>query len=470
MATRQGTVEEFTTEFGLTPQEGLDINQTVQGAGQAVGSDVSFEVPVSQFAQTPAGIIPSISDPAGDFLTKNQAELGDESDDDIRQNTLGLFQDEINATKGAYAQLLEEARAQGRGRLGENTAIQARRGLLGSSFGAAKTEGVRSLNQSKQQEVLREQARALAGIKSTAVQLAQEEINSRRTAKQNGAAAIAEHLRTAPERRQNHLANIAASLLTQGTDPLTLDPDVFNKDENLIKMGITADDIVSYYLQTKQVKDKEDSALEREQLLEDRDFGLQSDKFAEDKRQFGLDYALKQADLAIKQGKAGGENTSKGAEFQAERAARTIESVRDLKMLTTSNPEIFGRSAAVPLPRSLRGDAYRNFTSQLDTLKASIAFGELTAMREASKTGGALGQVSNIELGLLESALGALRMDQSPQNFLQQLDKIEQSITRWSNASSQEQSGGEQSARRERIEKGGVIYEDDGTGNFVPIN
>ena len=71
------------------------------------------------------------------------------------------------------------------------------------------------------------------------------------------------------------------------------------------------------------------------------------------------------------------------------------------------------------------------FASELQTLKANIAFNELTAMREASKTGGALGNVSNIELALLESALGALNTRQKPKQMVEQLGKIKASITRW---------------------------------------
>lgn len=124
------------------------------------------------------------------------------------------------------------------------------------------------------------------------------------------------------------------------------------------------------------------------------------------------------------------------SDYQSERATRTVQSVDELMKKADENPGIFGRSAIAPIPGFLRSDDFRNFAAELDTLKASIAFGELTAMREASKTGGALGQVSNIELGLLESALGALRMDQSPENFKQQLQKVKDSIERWRNASS----------------------------------
>ena len=44
----------------------------------------------------------------------------------------------------------------------------------------------------------------------------------------------------------------------------------------------------------------------------------------------------------------------------------------------------------------------------VDTLKSNIAFDTLQQMRDMSKTGGALGQVSNIELNLLEKNIGAL--------------------------------------------------------------
>jgi hypothetical protein len=72
-----------------------------------------------------------------------------------------------------------------------------------------------------------------------------------------------------------------------------------------------------------------------------------------------------------------------------------------------------------------------NMEAELNSLKGNIAFNELTAMREASKTGGALGQVSNIELGLLESALGALSTKQSPANLKEQLLQIKQIVDRW---------------------------------------
>lgn len=120
--------------------------------------------------------------------------------------------------------------------------------------------------------------------------------------------------------------------------------------------------------------------------------------------------------------------------YQKERATRNLQSANELRITALNNPGIFGKTAALPLPDWMRSEAFRNFSSELNTLKANIAFGELTAMREASKTGGALGQVSDKEGQLLQDSLGALSMTQSPQNFVKQLEKIQASIIRWRNA------------------------------------
>lgn len=125
------------------------------------------------------------------------------------------------------------------------------------------------------------------------------------------------------------------------------------------------------------------------------------------------------------------------SEYAAERARRTVESV-DALLGKVNNWTVGYGSMLSGVPES---DA-RNFKAELDTLKANIAFNELTAMREASKTGGALGQVSNVELALLESALGALDRAQSPQQFREQLIKIRDSVKRWQDAQVQQGSGG----------------------------
>jgi hypothetical protein len=58
-----------------------------------------------------------------------------------------------------------------------------------------------------------------------------------------------------------------------------------------------------------------------------------------------------------------------------------------------------------------------DFSQMLDTIKANIGFDKLQSMREASPTGGALGQVSEFENRLLQAVFGSLAQSQSPEQL-----------------------------------------------------
>lgn len=81
---------------------------------------------------------------------------------------------------------------------------------------------------------------------------------------------------------------------------------------------------------------------------------------------------------------------------------------------------IFYNLASLPV-----GTDARTLETKLRTLRATLAFDRLQKMRDDSKTGGALGQVSNIELQLLESALTALDPIVGEVEFKKQLEKVE---------------------------------------------
>lgn len=128
--------------------------------------------------------------------------------------------------------------------------------------------------------------------------------------------------------------------------------------------------------------------------------------------------------ISIARAGAGGAGTI--SPYREERVERITVSVDDL--LPRVNNTTVGAGSYLA---NVRGTPAFDFKSDLDTLKASIAFSELTAMREASKTGGALGQIAVRELELLQSALGALDQGQSPANFTKNLNKIRESQSRW---------------------------------------
>lgn len=62
--------------------------------------------------------------------------------------------------------------------------------------------------------------------------------------------------------------------------------------------------------------------------------------------------------------------------------------------------------------------------AKLDTLRAKVGFAALQSMRDASKTGGALGQVSDFENRLLQNSMAELQNAQTEKQIKQALQKI----------------------------------------------
>jgi len=60
----------------------------------------------------------------------------------------------------------------------------------------------------------------------------------------------------------------------------------------------------------------------------------------------------------------------------------------------------------------------------IQTIQAAVGFDRLQAMRDASPTGGALGQVSEMELKQLNASLGSLAQSQSAAQFRQRLEAV----------------------------------------------
>ena len=81
--------------------------------------------------------------------------------------------------------------------------------------------------------------------------------------------------------------------------------------------------------------------------------------------------------------------------------------------------------------KNLPGSPAKDLSGSLTTIKANIGFNELQAMREASPTGGALGQVAVQELEALQSVLASLEQEQSPERVAENLNKVKNHYARW---------------------------------------
>lgn len=84
----------------------------------------------------------------------------------------------------------------------------------------------------------------------------------------------------------------------------------------------------------------------------------------------------------------------------------------------------FGTGLAASDVYTRPGSEPANFEAKFENLKSQVGFNVLQAMRNASQTGGALGQVAVQELIMLQNNLAALDPKQSPEQFQNQLQKI----------------------------------------------
>ena len=133
--------------------------------------------------------------------------------------------------------------------------------------------------------------------------------------------------------------------------------------------------------------------------------------------------------------------------YSAERTLRTRQSVEEL--IGKPQPDGSRRGGLLSgwttgmgsLLANVPGTDARRVQGKINTLKANIAFNELTQMREASKTGGALGQVAVRELELLESTLGSLDQALDRGDLAAELEKIDKSLERWSRVAAPLQPG-----------------------------
>lgn len=85
-----------------------------------------------------------------------------------------------------------------------------------------------------------------------------------------------------------------------------------------------------------------------------------------------------------------------------------------------------------------------NLRRAADTVKANVGFQQLQAMREASPTGGALGQVAVQELNFLQAAIDSLDTNQSPELIAQGLQNVRKHFANWKRVMEQSRKGGAQ--------------------------
>lgn len=127
----------------------------------------------------------------------------------------------------------------------------------------------------------------------------------------------------------------------------------------------------------------------------------------------------KQADKAEKK-----EDAKNAAVNHAAKVITDVQAAQGLVTGTTTG--VVGKGAAfVP------GTTAYDLQQRLLTLKANLGFDRLQQMRDASPTGGALGQVAVQELQALQATVGSLELGQSKAELQKNLNKIENHYSNW---------------------------------------
>lgn len=91
-------------------------------------------------------------------------------------------------------------------------------------------------------------------------------------------------------------------------------------------------------------------------------------------------------------------------------------------------------TGAAAVKKFAPGSRAMTVSERLDTLRANIGFEKLAAMRAASPTGGALGQVAIQELNFLQKSAGSLNQWQDAKELRRNLKLVKESLDRWHSA------------------------------------
>ena len=143
---------------------------------------------------------------------------------------------------------------------------------------------------------------------------------------------------------------------------------------------------------------------------------LAQNKFEFDVNKFTYDQAKEASDEATANAQS-----ATAAKFAIRDQLRQGANVMDKAQRAGKNIGFFTTGLSGGLLSLVSGTGAYDQKATVETLEADAAFSALQRMRDASKTGGALGNVSERELDLLKATAGSLRVGQSEEQFRENL-------------------------------------------------
>lgn len=249
---------------GYTDSNGVYHPPTVTNAGPTIGQ--AYSSATSSSSSSNGSELDAAYDAYGNMIKGTQGPIDEEA---IRNATMSKFQAEIDAVNRYYAEQRDSRfRAEdrlGEARLGTGSAIQARRGLLGSDFGAAQTDKINMGTEENKRAIgATIEAERLAQVQDILGQartMSDQEIADKEAARKAGATEYINFLKDSATRKEERSTSAMAALISQGVEP----------DEGTIKslakeLGISEKDFKAKFATVK--KDAEVNARKGAQTKE----------------------------------------------------------------------------------------------------------------------------------------------------------------------------------------------------------
>lgn len=132
----------------------------------------------------------------------------------IRKQMLDAVQAQLDSINSIYDNILANVKIQGTGRLGQQRAISARKGTIGSEMGQAQKTEVETYNTQQEQAVQAERSAKLTSILSNAQTRADEKIALERQTRDKKAAEYIDYLKGQKDEAKADIKTLAATGLT----------------------------------------------------------------------------------------------------------------------------------------------------------------------------------------------------------------------------------------------------------------
>jgi len=219
--------------FNVTVSKGNDVRQiqasqleTFKKAGFIEGTTTpeptTTEPTVSQVYDINSYASPedqALNDAYSKYAEILNTQTATVDEEKIRQDTLARFQAEIDALDRLYTEKKAQEAVAGQGRLGQEGAIEAKRGLLGSTFGTAQTAKVEGYNKSIQDAYDAELSAKKSAILTEARDDAQKEIEAKTQARLSGAKDYIDFLNGQATRKDERLNSTIQNLIGSSVEP-----------------------------------------------------------------------------------------------------------------------------------------------------------------------------------------------------------------------------------------------------------